>query len=130
MAEHGFRDVSAAILRTALTRRPTPYPNWKMGEKLLGSAVHWRLFRDREYLRHATPALVRYVGILGRQIRASRGGLLGRERYSSDIPDSVYGLHSQAVAWQGLRAMASVWAETGDPALAREARTLAARLGS
>jgi len=130
MAEYGFRDVSAAILRTSLTRRPTPYPNWKMGEKLLGSAAHYRLFRDREYLRHATPALRGYVAVLGRQIRASRRGLLGRERYSSDIPDSVYGLHSQAVVWQGLREMAGVWAETGNVSLARTSRALAARLGS
>ena len=27
--------------------------------------------------------------------------MLQRERYSSDIPDAVYGLHSQAVVWQG-----------------------------
>jgi hypothetical protein len=130
LAEYGFRDVSAAILRTSLTRRPTPYPNWKMGEKLLGSAVHYRLFRDRAYVRHATPALRRYVAALERQIRSSPRGILARERYSSDIADSVYGLHSQAVAWQGLRAMAGVWAETGDPGLGRVARAASARLGS
>ncbi len=130
MAEYGFRDVSAAILRTSLTRRPTPYPNWKMGEKLLGFAVHYRLFRDRVTVRNATPTLRRYVAALGRQIRSSPRGMLARERYSSDIPDSVYGLHSQAVAWQGLRAMAGVWTETGEAALARSARQLAARLGT
>ena len=57
-------------------------------------------------------------------------GLLDRERYSSDIPDSVLGLHSQTMVWQGLRAMASVWAETGRAALAAQARRLAARLGT
>jgi hypothetical protein len=130
MAEYGFDEVSAAILRTSLTRRPTPYPNWKMGEKLLGFAVHYRLFRDRATVRRATPALRGYVAALGRQIRASPRGMLGRERYSSDIPDSVYGLHSQAVVWQGLRAMADVWAQTGEPALARTSRALAVRLGA
>jgi pimeloyl-ACP methyl ester carboxylesterase len=128
MAEFGYPAVSRSILRTSLTRKTTPYPNWKMGEKLIGSALHYRLALDRAYLRHATPALSRYVDVLGRQIASGRTGLLGRERYSSDIPDSVYGLHSQAVVWQGLRAMGRVWAETGNAALARKAQALAARL--
>ena len=128
MAEYGFADVSAAILRTSLTRRPTPYPNWKMGEKLLGFAVHYRLFRDRAAVRRATPVLRRYVAALGGQIRSSGRRILNRERYSSDIPDSVYGLHSQAVVWQALRAMCDVWAETGEPSLARTSRQLAAQL--
>ncbi len=46
--------------------------------------------------------LRRYVDELGRQIGAGGTGLLGRERYSSDIPDEVLGLHSQATVWQGL----------------------------
>ena len=47
MAEWGLTGVARAILVTSLTRRPTPYPNWKKGERLLGAAVHYRLFRDR-----------------------------------------------------------------------------------
>ena len=60
-----------------------------------------------------------YVAALGRQI--AHGGLLGRERYSSDIPNGVYGLHSQAVAWAGLRAIADAWG-TGADALHERAR--------
>ena len=37
-------------------------------------------------------------------------GLLAPEHFSSDIPDAVQGLHAQAVAWQGLLAIAAVWA--------------------
>lgn len=128
MGEWGFGAVERSILRTSLTRRPTPYANWKMGLRLVGSASHYRLFLDRAYVDQATPVLHRYVDSLGRQIRGSRRGLLERERYSSDIPDSVYGLHSQAVVWQGLRAMAAVWADTGRGALAARCRALAARL--
>ncbi|MGZ4352051.1 MAG: hypothetical protein ACXVZ4_00775, partial [Gaiellaceae bacterium] len=51
--------------------------------------------------------------------------LLDRERYSSDIPDQVYGLHSQAVVWQALRAIAASWP---DRVLAARAHVLAARL--
>jgi hypothetical protein len=128
LGEWGFADVDRAILRVSLTRRPTPYPNWKMGEKLLGSAAYYRLFQDRAYIEAVTPTLRGYVAALGRQIAASRRGILQRERYSSDIPDSVYGLHSQAVVWQGLRSMGRVWAETGQRTLAARCRRLAARL--
>jgi hypothetical protein len=128
MSEYGFAAVARSMLRTSLTRSPTPYPNWKMGEKLLGSALQYRLLRDRAFVEQVTPVLRRYVATLGRQIRADRRGLLRRERYSSDIPDSVYGLHSQAVVWQGLRLMGLVWEETGHGALATACRGLAAKL--
>jgi hypothetical protein len=128
MAEYGFGAVSRSILRTSLTRKPTPYPNWKMGEKLLGSAVYYSLHRDRAYVDQTFPTLRRYVSALGRQLSGNGGGLLRRERYSSDIPDSVHGFHSQAVAWQGLRAIARVWAETGRGGAAETARRAASRL--
>jgi hypothetical protein len=130
MAARGFPDVARAILLTSLTRSPTPYPNWKVGQKLVGSALYYRLTGDRSYIREVTPVLREYVARLRRQLDASDRGLLQRERYSSDIPDSVYGLHSQAVAWQGLRWMGDVWAETGNRELAATSRALAAKLGS
>jgi hypothetical protein len=130
LAAYGHDDVARAILRTSLTRRPVPYPNWKMGEKLLGFALVWRLSRDPAPLRSATATLRRYVAALGAQIDRSRSGLLDRERYSSDIPDQVYGLHSQAVVWQALREIGDAWAATGEQALARRCRALAARLGN
>jgi hypothetical protein len=128
MSAWGFQDVARAILNTSLGRRPTPYPNWKMGQKLVGSALYYRLFRDRSYVDRVTPVLQGYVEALASQITASRSGLLQRERYSSDIADSVYGLHSQAVAWQGLRWMGQVWEQTGRRSLAARCRGLAAKL--
>jgi hypothetical protein len=128
MGEYGFGLVARSILRTSLTRKPTPYPNWKMGEKLVGSASYYSLHRDRAYVDQTFPTLRRYVSALSRQIGANGRGLLRRERYSSDIPDSVHGVHSQAVAWQGLRAIARVWAETGHASGAETARRAAARL--
>jgi hypothetical protein len=128
MGEYGFGGIARAILRTSLTRRPTPYPNWKMGEKLLGWASYYRLFRERSHIEQVTPVLRRYVATLGRQITGSSRRLLSRERYSSDIPDQVYGLHAQAVAWQGLRAMGRVWAEIGQRSLAARCARVAARL--
>jgi hypothetical protein len=129
MSDYGRPDVARAILEMSLGQLPTRYPNWKMGQKLVGSALYYRLFRDRGYVRLATPTLRAYVDELGRQISTSPRRLLQRERYSSDIPSSVYGLHAQAVVWQGLREMASVWGETGHPTLATRCRMLAASLG-
>jgi len=128
MSAYGFSEVARAILVKSLTTPLTRYPNWKMGQKLVGSALHYRLFQDRSYVDRATPLLRAYVTELGRQIEANRRGILNRERYSSDIADLVYGLHSQAVVWQGLRSMARVWEEAGRKSLAATCRSLAARL--
>jgi hypothetical protein len=129
MSTFGHDAVARSILRTSLTRRVRPYPNWKMGQKLVGAALHYRLYRDREFVTQVTPALTAYVSEFARQLAASERGMLQRERFSSDIPDSVYGLHSQAVSWQGLRWMGQVWAETGSAELAARCRRLSDRLG-
>ena len=128
-SSYGHEEVARSILRRSLTRKVRPYPNWKMGQKLVGAALHYRLTRDRTFVTEVTPDLRGYVNELGRQLAASKRGILQRERFSSDIPDSVFGLHSQAIAWQGVRGMGLVWAETGDEALAATCRRLADRLG-
>jgi hypothetical protein len=137
MAEYGQAEVSRAILHTSLRKRPARFrgtpmrsANWKMGARLVGTAEEARLSGDRSLVTRATPVLRRYVRALSRQIGASRLGLLRRERYSSDVPDRVYGLHSQAVVWQGLRSMGEVWAENGQRSLARKSQRLASRLGT
>jgi len=129
MDDYGFPDVGAAILRRSLTTPRGPFPNWRIGQKLVAAASHYRRFQDRDVLDELTPPLGRDVSTLVRQL-ADGPGLLHRERYSSDIPDLVYGLHSQAVVWQGLREMGSVWASTGHEALAERCRRTAARLGN
>jgi hypothetical protein len=128
LAEEGFGAVAESILRTSLTRTSPEYPNWKRGERLVAAAEIYRLGGDAAFIRGVTPALRAYVESLARQIESGPGALLDRERYSSDIADSVYGLHSQTIVWQGLRDMAPVWAATGRPALAATCRRLAARL--
>jgi hypothetical protein len=130
LATNGFPDVARAILTTSLGQKPTRYPNWQMGQKLVGVALYYRLYRDRTYVEQVTPVLRAYVTVLARKLAGDPRHLLGRERYSSDIPDSVYGLHSQTVVWQGLRSMATVWSETRHSALAARCRRLAADLGT
>ncbi|HUF02404.1 MAG TPA: hypothetical protein VMN35_08265 [Gaiellaceae bacterium] len=135
LAGYGQLPVSRAILRTSLRKRPAIAPtattrstNWRMGARLVAFAQYARLSGDHAEIRRATPTLRGYVRRLGRQIGASRNGLLGRERFSSDVSEKVYGLHSQAVVWQGLRSMGQVWAEAGRPELAAECRRLTRKL--
>jgi hypothetical protein len=130
LGEYGFPAINKAILDVSFWRRLSWTANWKIGEQLLGSARYYTLFRDREYVAARTPRLARYVAHLRRQLVERRRNLLRRERYSADVSATVFGLHSQAVVWEGLRAMSSVWGRTGYPALAARADAVAARLGS
>ncbi len=129
LAEYGLAPVARSILRTSLTRDEDRYRNWKRGGRLVVLAAYYRLSGDAATVRRTLPLAHRWVADFGRQLAASERGLLQRERYSSDIPDRVYGLHAQAVVWEGLRSMAPVWRELGDAALAERAGTLAERLG-
>jgi hypothetical protein len=137
LAAYGHLGVSRTILRTSLRKKPAlpkakvirRSTNWRMGARLVGFAAYARLAGDQAEIVRATPALRRYVNRFARQIRSSRKGLLQRERYSSDISASVYGLHSQAVVWQGLRSMGQVWRDAGYGHLASRCRALARRLG-
>ena len=133
---YGHLGVSRTILRTSLRKRPAVPKarvirrsnNWRMGARLVGFAHYIRQSDDVAEISRATPALRRYVERLGRQIQSNRNGLLNRERYSSDVSDSVFGLHSQAVVWQGVRAMGQIWQEAGYLHLAENCRRLARRL--
>jgi hypothetical protein len=128
LADYGLAPVARSMLRTSLTRDESRFRNWKRGGRLVALAAYYRVTRDRATIRQTRPLLRRWVAGFGAQLAASGRGLLARERYSSDIPDQVYGLHAQAVVWEGLRAMARVWRETGDAALAARTASLAARL--
>ncbi|HEX6491013.1 MAG TPA: hypothetical protein VF002_06535 [Gaiellaceae bacterium] len=130
MGDYGFQAVNRAILRMALDQELVIYPNWDRGEELLGSALYYRLFRDGPFIAQTTPILARYVRSLAHQLAATRRSLLPRERYASDLPSAVYALDSQAIVWEGLRAMAAVWEQSGYRGLAQEARRLATRLGA
>jgi hypothetical protein len=130
MGAYGFQHVHEAILRTSLWRELSKSANWNMGERLLASARYFLLFQDRGFLARHTPELASYVARLGQRLAANGHRLLPRERFSADIGVRVFGLHSQAVVWSGLREMAAVWARTGHPGLAARARRIATKLGA
>lgn len=128
MGEYGFAETNRSILDVSFWRPFGEAANWKIGEQLLGSARYYALFHDRAFLAARTPKLARYVAHVRRQLLGR--SLLRRERYSSDVDIAVFGLHSQAVVWAGLRAMSAVWASAGYRALAARAGAVAGRLGS
>jgi hypothetical protein len=130
MAEFGQFDVARQILRFTLRKLPERFTNWHAGERLVAGAELYRLGRDAAYLAEETPGLQAAVVRLERSLARNPDGLLERERYSSDIADSIYSLQGQTLVWQGLRAMASVWAATGRERLARRSLALAGRLGA
>jgi len=128
MAAYGHADVSEAILRFALRRLPARYSNWRAGAVLVAAADHFRLTGDTAFLDRKTPALAAALRRLEGQLLGRAHGLLDREAFSSDIRRPVIGLHGQAVAWQGLVAIAGVWSRLGHPHLAARADAAAARL--
>ena len=128
MAAYGHADVSEAILRFALRRLPSRYSNWRAGAVLVAAADHFRLTGDRTSLDRKTPALAAALRRLEGQVRGRTPWLLDREAFSSDIRRPVIGLHGQAVAWQGLVAIAGVWSRLGHPHLADRAEAAAVRL--
>jgi hypothetical protein len=128
MAEFGRGDVARQILRYTLRQLPARFTSWRAGERLVAGAQYFRLSRDGVYVAEETPRLGAIVRRLAADVAASPTGLLPRERYSSDIADSVYALHGQTLAWQGLLAMGRVWQQTGHPGLAELCRATAARL--
>jgi hypothetical protein len=129
MGAYGFQHVEEAILRTSFWKQLSKSANWNMGERLLASARYFQLYRDQGYLAKHNRVLSSYVAELGHRLAKNGHRLLPRERYSVDIGVRVFGLHSQAVVWSGLREMAVVWARTGYPGLAKRARRIAAKLG-
>ncbi len=128
MSTFGCGDVARQILRYTLRQLPVRFTNWRAGERLVAGAQYFRLVGDRRYVAEELPGLAAVVDRLGRQQAVGRGGLLARERYSSDIPDEIYSLQGQALVWEGLLAMSRVWGATGHPTLAGRARSIAMRL--
>jgi hypothetical protein len=130
LGDYGFAAVDRQIVEEGVERKSRLYPNWGAGTRLLAGARYYQLFRDRSFVAAATPALRRSAELLERQLNASGKDLLRPERYTADLPDVAYGLPAQAVAWQGLSAIARVWAATGHQVDADRASRAAARLGT
>jgi hypothetical protein len=124
LGEYGFTGVERQIVKASFHRRSV-FPNRATGVRMAGVADYYRRTGDQRFVDRMTPALQILLGKLQSQLVASPNGLLERERYGVDINRPIYGLHDQALALQGLRAIAGVWLKTGHTDLATQA-TLAA----
>ena len=128
MGAYGYRGVERSIMAASL-RATTVFPNRAAGERMVGSADYFRRYGDTAFVDRVTPRFRRDVQSFVRQLDANgTRSLLRRERYGADILGPIYGLHAQALALQGLRAMADVWARTGFPNLSAQASQAADRL--
>ncbi len=101
------------------------------GHKLQLLAHYYWVTRDAEALRSWEPTWGPVVDFLVHS-RQTENGLLPPDRYAGDIAQEVYSLNSNANAWRGLRDMAAVLADLGEPErsrqLAREARSFRAAI--
>jgi len=127
MGDYGFGKIERAILEKSFRKR-SAFPKRAAGERMVGTAHYYRYFGDKAFVDQVTPALGKFVASFENQLNASKVGILDPERYGVDVNMRVYGLHAQAQALQGLRAMSAVWAQTGHAFLAGKADRVATRL--
>jgi hypothetical protein len=95
--------------------------------KLQLLAHYYWLTRDAGFVREQKP---RWLSAARKLIesRESASGLLPREHYCGDIAVNAYSLNSDANGWRGLRDIAAVLEDIGDPAEAQPIREAAAAL--
>jgi hypothetical protein len=129
MGSYGFTGLERAIVLKSF-RRSSVFPNRAAGERMVGTADYYRRTGDEDFVRRVTPALRTALWNFQSELDASKTGLLDPERYGVDLSTPIYGIHDQALALQGLRTMAAVWAQTRQPFLANSATVIANRLES
>lgn len=127
LGEYGFTGVERQIVKTSFHRRSV-FPNRAAGVRMAGVADYYRRTGDKRFVDRMTPALRILLGKIQSQLVNSPNGLLDPERYGVDISRPVYGLHDQALALQGLRAIAGAWLLTGHASLAAQAALAADQL--
>ncbi len=90
--------------------------------KLMNLAGYFAITRDAAFVRETRKLWQAEIDLLLRS-RVPHTGLLQPEKYCSDIATPVVSVSTNASAWRGLRDMANVLADLGEP---EEARRLAA----
>ncbi|WP_010273137.1 hypothetical protein [Paenibacillus senegalensis] len=117
MGLFGYTDIYKAALLNLLPKSKGPgphlYENWEWGEKMTHAAHYYMLTKDPSILLAHENRYAGYAADLKSQMETDPNGLLEPQRYSGDISGHVYGLHHQAVAWEGMRDLARIWGELG-----------------
>jgi hypothetical protein len=119
---YGFVDEARGMLKPLLdfNRQVTRFH--VAGHKLQLLAQYYWVTRDAGSLRAWEPTWGPVIDFLIRS-RQTENGLLPPDRYAGDIAQEVYSLNSNANAWRGLRDMAAVLADLGEPERARRLTT-------
>jgi hypothetical protein len=91
------------------------YESWERGTKLSAAAHYYRLTGDDSLLRDRLAAHREYLESMTGMLAGDPRGLLSPERYAWDIPEVIYGAHSQAVAWRGLTDIIAAYRSISDP---------------
>ena len=107
LLRYGFQERATQCLDklAGMTNGAAPewYESWERGVKLIAAAEHHRLTGKNTIIREHEEVYLNFLRDFQAQRRKDPHGLLAPERYAWDIPMQVYGWHSQAVAWQGMR---------------------------
>jgi hypothetical protein len=94
---------------------PDWYESWERGAKLSAIAEHYRLTGDESVLHERLDAHRGYLESLTAMTASDPHDLLAPERYAWDIPEVIYGTHSQAVAWRGMVDILAAYRSIGHP---------------
>ncbi len=110
----GFTSESQPMLLSLLTHSIPEHKYAVSGWKLRALAQYYWLTRDagflRENRRHWEPLIQLIIGDLDPET-----GLTPKDFYASDIPKAVWNLKTNATCWRGVRDMAVIMREMGEP---------------
>lgn len=121
LGEMGFLDEYRANIRQILAKGQgqDAFPSWEQGIKLQSAANYYLLSNDASYLRDNLSTFQAYLADFRQQRAKDPHGLLEKQRYGSDIPEPVYGVHLQSDAWRGMRDMGLVLRLVGEDGAAQ-----------
>ncbi len=115
LAKYGYaaeaRDGLQSLLE--MTKGPGNYTNWEIGEKLSHAAEYYHLTGDADFVRANTPAYLKMISELARQMREDPRGLLEPQRYCGDQTYRSYTVFHQTVCWRGMRDLRIIWQQLG-----------------
>lgn len=127
---HEAREALQRLVHTTNGPGPEWYESWERGVKLSAVGRYTSVSGDASLLNENLSVYEGYRESFEAQMDADPQGLLAPERYAWDIPDLIYGWHSQACAWRGLADVSEALAGAGDEERAAEWEQTATRLST
>lgn len=120
LANYGHSEAAASGAQFLLTGAERSYPAWTRGTKLQLAAQYFDITQDSAFIDLNTPQYVAIMDLMQADRATDPNGLMPKETEGGDIPDPIYGTHSQAAAWRGMVDILRVWRATGHGDIADE----------